>query len=630
MLGRLPALLRPVSGAPRRWQWVAIGCGVAGLALVCSSVLLGHELFVDVQAHEREFAADPDPIDGELVHDLRWLLVLLVLILVAAITASALGAWLLVRVNRHREQALEELREVNDDLSFYSRVVRAADSALAATDEDGLILWVNDAFERASGWSLAQLKGRHALEFLQGPATDPRAVERLRESMDAGERLQIEIALHAADGRESWLSLDASPMHAPDGRTEGYFAVMTDVTERHELEELHASARRAAELAAQEKTTFLATMSHEIRTPLNAVLGLTDLLLLTRLDDEQRDFVQTAHRSGSHLLALINDVLDYSSLESGQMAYAEEPFSMRGLLDETVAMFAAGAHAREIDLWLRCAPDLPASLRGDTTRLRQVLVNVIGNAVKFTQEGSVQIHCEAHALPDGRHEVVTTVLDTGIGVQQEQVPELFRSFVRGDASSTREHGGTGLGLAISRRLVEAMGGRIEMTSEVGRGTRVEIRMVHGAGTVDTDPAPEPDEPASRPEPAAGLAVLVVEDDPVNRKVVTRMLDRLGIVPSVVVNGQQAVDAVRAGSFDVVLMDIQMPVMDGLRAAALIREQDREDRPWLVALTANALGGDRERFLDAGMDDYLSKPVVLDALAAALARVPARECEDCGR
>ncbi|SDC58440.1 hybrid sensor histidine kinase/response regulator [Nocardioides lianchengensis] len=603
--------------APRRWQWVAAGFGLLGLALIAASVVLGHDLLMDAREHERQFD-NAEPIDGELVGDLVRLLVLLCGILLSGIAFTIVGAWLLIRVDRHREQALGELQEVNDDLSFYSRVVRATDSALAATDEHGLILWVNEAFERASGWTLEVMRGRHAMEFLQGPATDPRSIALLGSAMERGERMQVEVVLQGADGRESWLSVDASPLHAPDGTTEGYFAVMTDITERHELEQLHTAARQAAELAAQEKATFLATMSHEIRTPLNAVLGLTDLLLLTELDDEQRDFVLTAHRSGSHLLALINDVLDYSSLESGRMAYADEPFSMRDLLDETVGMFVPAADHQGIDLVLRCAADIPASLRGDTTRLRQVLVNVVGNAVKFTEHGAVEIDCSARELPDGRHEVVTTVRDTGIGIPAERVPELFRSFVRVDASPTREHGGTGLGLAISRRLVEAMGGRIDLTSSVGEGTRVEIRMVHGSCTR------EPPATIESPPPPDGQAVLVVEDDPVNRKVITRMLDRLGIVPTVVVNGQQAVDAVRLGSFDLVLMDIQMPVMDGLRAASLIREQAGEDRPWLVALTANALGGDRERFLAAGMDDYLSKPVVLDALTAALARAPQRQ------
>ncbi|HTW15259.1 MAG TPA: ATP-binding protein [Nocardioides sp.] len=609
-----------LSGAPRRWRWLAVGLAVLGIVLIAVSVKLGYDLLTHAQEHERQFGDDAATIDGELVEDLRRLLVLLTAILLAGIALGVAGAWVLVRIDRHREQALAELREVNDDLSFYSRVLRATDSALAATDERGKILWVNEAFERATGWTLDVMRGQHAMDVLRGPGTDPEALQLLDEAMDRGERRQVELVLHGADGREAWLSLDASPLLDPEGVIEGYFAVMTDITERHELEQLHATARRAAELAAQEKATFLATMSHEIRTPLNAVLGLTDLLLMTELDEEQRDFVQTAQRSGSHLLALINDVLDYSSLESGRMAYADEPFSMRELLDETVGMFAASADQQNIALSLRCAPDLPPTLRGDTTRLRQVLVNVIGNAVKFTPEGAVVVRCEARDLPDGRVEVVTSVQDTGIGIPPERVPELFRSFVRVDASSTREHGGTGLGLAISRGLVEAMGGEIELSSAVGSGTRVDIRMTHDICPVSPEPVAD-----QRPEPAAGLAVLVVEDDPVNRKVVTRMLDRLGIAaPTVVVNGQQAVDAVRRGFFDVVLMDVQMPVMDGLRAASLIREQAGEDRPWLVALTANALGGDRERFLAAGMDDYLSKPVVLDALAAALARVPQRE------
>ncbi|WP_182526320.1 PAS domain-containing hybrid sensor histidine kinase/response regulator [Nocardioides dongkuii] len=540
--------------------------------------------------------------------------------LVAALVAGVLVVVLL----RQRERAVRELRAVNDELSFYSRVVRATDSALIATDPEGRIVWANKAFERSSGWLLADVRGRDAMEFLDGPATDPDTVRHLHACMAGEEHVRVELALYAADGRESWVALGASPVHGSGGAVEGYFAVLTDLTERHEVAQLHEAARRTAELAAEEQAAFLATMSHEIRTPLNAVLGLTDLLLRTDLDEDQRDFVRTAHHSGGHLLALLNDVLDYSALESGRISYADEPFSVRGLLDETVARFAPVAARRGVALRLVCADDLPDSLRGDTSRWRQVLVNVVGNAVKFTEAGSVELRCDAEDLGDGRTELRVTVTDTGIGIPDDRIPALFSSFARGDASTTREHGGTGLGLAISRGLVEAMGGTIALTSEVGRGTRVEVRIAHERSVL----APSVlDEPLDLPE-VDGLSVLVVEDDPVNRKVVTRMLDRLGIVPTVAVNGHQAVDATRATAYDVVLMDIEMPLMDGLTAARLIRAADGGAgpgrRPWLVALTANALGGDRERFLDAGLDDYLSKPVALDALGAALARVPERQ------
>ncbi|WP_139175858.1 hybrid sensor histidine kinase/response regulator [Nocardioides lianchengensis] len=578
------------------------------------------------ETNRREQVATTNETATDLSGDLRRLLLMLGVLLAAALASSATGAVLFLRADRRRSDAVRELRSLNDDLAFYSRVVEATDSPLIASDPTGRITWVNEAFTRSTGWRLEEVRDRRPGEFLLGPATDRPTVRRLLGAMENREPVRVEIAIYTHDGEQRWVTTDVSPLLGADGELEGFFAVQTDITERHEAELLLVEARRAAEETARQKASFLATMSHEIRTPLNAVLGLTDLLLLTDLDGEQRDYVETAHRSGSHLLALINDVLVYSSLESGRLEHAEEPFSMAGVLGETVAMFGPEAEVKGVALRLHLAPDVPAALRGDEVRLRQVLVNLVGNALKFTESGSVSVETTVVRRSedaDGRPvcELLTTVTDTGIGIPGWRIPDLFQSFVRGDASTTREYGGTGLGLAISRGLVEAMGGTIELESELGRGTRVSVRTAHRAiGAPESDPAALV---AAEPDDSCQLSVLVAEDDAVNRKVVVGMLARLGIVPSVVGNGRDAVDLVERVDFDVVLMDVEMPVMDGVSAVRRIRDSQGERRPHVIALTANALTGDRERFIEAGMDDYVSKPVTLESLTAALVRARPR-------
>ncbi|WP_182525382.1 hybrid sensor histidine kinase/response regulator [Nocardioides dongkuii] len=586
----------------------------------------GYDYLLDeAVANGSEHVGAAQEAADDMVGDMTRVLILLAVLFVAGVAASVLAGAVLVRNNRRRIAALDDLKFVNAELEWYSRIVQATDIALTATDRHGRMTWVNEAFERSTGHRLADILGREPREFMFGPATDPIALRKIDEAQALGLPARAELAQYSADGRESWISLDLSPLHDEHGNLEGFFAVQTDITERYEAERLLEEARRAAEASAKEKAGFLATMSHEIRTPLNAVLGLTDLLLLTELDDEQRDYAETAHRSGAHLLALVNDVLDYSALESGRLEYANEPFSIREVVDETLTMFVASAEAKGIELRLQQSPDVPALLRGDAMRLRQVLVNVVGNALKFTDRGSIVVECERVGSPWGhRCEIVLRITDTGIGVPSARIPDLFRSFVRGDGSTTREYGGTGLGLAISRRLVEAMGGTIDLESEVGVGTTVTIRMVHD--TVQEAPVP-----VARPLAAISdhseRQVLVAEDDLVNQKVVVRMLGRIGIVPEVVGNGREAVEAVQTGAYDTVLMDVEMPVMDGLTAVGLIRDLDLPVQPWVIALTANALSGDRDRFLAGGMDDYVSKPVTLDALTGALDRSRAENVGD---
>jgi signal transduction histidine kinase/FixJ family two-component response regulator len=396
---------------------------------------------------------------------------------------------------------------------------------------------------------------------------------------------------------------------------------------RQRTEDL-GKAMQAALAGSQAKSDFLANMSHELRTPMNGLLGMLDLALDGHLKAEQKEQLETAQRCAYSLLALLNDILDLSKIEAGKMALEKVPFNARMVVEDCVKSHAAKASQKGIDLRFERDAAGPVGVMGDPLRLRQIVANLISNALKFTDRGWVRVRLSTAARSDGRIDVQVQVRDSGLGIAADKLSAIFEKFTQADGSITRKYGGTGLGLAITRHLVDMHGGDIRVESEPGKGSAFTV-------TLPCEPAPEAAAAAEPPQRRAGVQparsgarLLLVEDNVVNQKVVLAILRRQGYRIDVANNGREAIAALNTddAAYDLILMDVQMPVIDGLEATRLIRREPRWERLPIVAMTAHAMNGDRERCLQAGMNDYISKPVQPAHLIATIEKHLPRELD----
>ncbi|MDP9431812.1 MAG: response regulator [Actinomycetota bacterium] len=638
-------------------------------------------------------------------------------------------------------------------------ILEAAGDGFICVGADGTVQRWNSRAEDMFGWSCAEAVGS-ALAQLIVPADQREAhAQGFARVLAGGQSTalgrQIEVQAQRRDGSQFPVEMTLWASHTVDGTT--FSAFTRDITDRKRHDAELAAARDTALEASRLKSEFVANMSHEIRTPMNGVIGMTSLLLDTELDDRQRDYLETVSNSANALLAVLNDILDFSKIEAGKLDVEQADFDVRLVVEDVAVLLAASASAKQLEITAAVDPDVPRSLRGDAHRIRQILLNLLGNAVKFTDAGNVTLSVTVASEADGPLAVAFSVTDTGAGIPAERQAQLFSAFTQLDTSATRRHGGTGLGLTISRQLVELMGGRIEVDSEPGRGSTFTFTLPLTGGSSPSEPAvpgdlagvralvvddnetnrrmltdqltgwgmrpldapdgqaalqalrdaaangdpfrvalldmrmpgmtgmdvaravagderlratrmallsstTEPAEiasaraagvttylakpvrkaqlqatlrnllgssgpaplsgvqPASAQLPAAGH-VLVVEDNVVNQRVAVGMLERLGYTADVAGNGAAALDMVAAGSYDVLLMDCHMPVLDGFEATQRLRSSGGPaTRVPIIALTASALAEDRRRCLAAGMDDFLPKPISRGALAAALTRV----------
>lgn len=438
-----------------------------------------------------------------------------------------------------------------------------------------------------------------------------RTIRRVRET---GQPQFFEQVLNASEGGTRWYDTKVIGFAADgtQGTSGGAILIVTDITARKRIEANLEQAMTAAQSANLAKNMFLAVMSHEIRTPLNGVMGMLQLLKLTPLKDEQRDMVEIAHHSSEGLLALLTDLLDFSKIEAGRMELERERFELRQLVEEVVALHAPSGRKKNLVLNCRFEHRVSDKRNGDITRLQQILNNLLSNAIKFTDKGEVTVRVSQGHQPD---EVCFEVSDSGIGIAPELSESIFEPFTQVDGTIRRKHGGTGLGLPICRRLVRAMGGELTFESQPGSGTRFQFSLILSQPlTANTEAPPEQ---AVLPD---DVRVLVVEDNLVNQMVAVKMLEKLGVAADVAVDGEQGLAALAAKKYDLVLMDMMMPVLDGIDATRRLRASERDgEHQTVIAMTANVSEGDRETCFAAGMDDFLPKPIALDSLQAVLAR-----------
>jgi PAS domain S-box-containing protein len=657
-------------------------------------------------------------------------------------------------------RAFEIQREAQELLRIsearFREVVDIPGKFVWETDLEATITYVSERTGELLNRKLDDLRGHHFFECAV-PEDAEAATAKFFAAVGRKERFSdLEYRCERDENSIIWLSARGAPMYDIAGALVGYRGVCEDVTERKRIEEESIAAKESAESANRSKSEFLANMSHEIRTPMNAVVGMTGLLLGTDLNVEQRNYAQTIRQSADTLLTIISDILDFSKIESGKLELENHPFGLTVLAEESVDCVALQAAEKGLELHWHIAPELPAGLEGDITRLRQILANLLSNAVRFTSVGDVSVHIGQAENEDGEKFVLFSVWDTGIGIPADKIDRLFQSFSQVDASTTRKFGGTGLGLAISRKLADLMGGKIWVESEEGKGsgfhvavplkeaappkplipnpilkgksflvvaTHLGVRLMlqsfaQGWGMQVTLAASAaeamkkvkagqvfdaavleenlPDQSGKdlvqdlhkirgfanipclllsslRQQAAYGqnlppgfiaclskpahtsqmhnvlatalkgekitsnllnttgridggfgsrrpLRILLAEDNVINQKVATRILSQMGYRPDVVQNGLEVLQALERQKYDVILMDVQMPEMDGLEATRQIRKHwTGPRRPWIIAMTANAMDVDQKNCFEAGMDGYLSKPVRIEALEAELVR-----------
>ncbi|NEX64204.1 PAS domain-containing hybrid sensor histidine kinase/response regulator [Noviherbaspirillum galbum] len=495
-------------------------------------------------------------------------------------------------------------------------ILSIADDAIISVDSNQHILLFNQGAERIFGWTADEVVGQHLNTLL--PARYHRDhgshMQRFHDSGQTARKMAERREIYAVRKDGSEFPAEASISRLLVDQNLIYTVILRDVSRRKAYEQELQDAKEKAETAMQAKSMFLANMSHEIRTPLNAVIGMTSLLLNTHVNDEQRDYAETIRSSSEVLLSLINDILDYSKIEIGRLEIERQPFDLRRCVEESLDLLASAAGEKNLNLAYFIDDSVPATLISDATRLRQVLVNLLSNSIKFTHSGEVVVSVTTTMRDNDHYEVQFAVKDTGIGIPAERIPDLFQAFTQVDASTTRKYGGTGLGLAISKRLTEIMGGRMWLESEVGAGSTFYFTIVAGASGNQRALSFLQE----RSSALAGKHVLVVDDNSTNRRILVKQSLLWGMVPSAAASGVEALDLIRHGhSFDVGILDMSMPEMDGLRLANEIRKyRDNLALP-LIMLTSVSHRPHAPDLQRASFAAYLNKPIKPTALFDAL-------------
>ena len=497
-----------------------------------------------------------------------------------------------------QKRQIAESRKAQSDQRLID-IIESLNLGMARYDLEGSVTHAEHRFAEIFGRSADELIGMRASDF---PAVDMNAEEsaNARPIQFYLDNSVFESPFTNAMNELSWLLCTTAPLYDDAGKVEGGVIVVFDITARKKLEQEMHEAKKAAEAGLELRKTILANVSHELRTPVNAILGISALLSATHLNDEQRDYLKTMRFSSDGLLVLIDDLLDVSRIEAGKVELEELEFSVRDNFSELAKSLKVRADEKRLSFEWKLDDRIPSRLIGDVHRLNQVVTNLIGNAIKFTLQGGVQLAIMHVGEDDGAQDIAISVTDTGIGIAEERQSAVFLTFAQEDNSTTRKYGGTGLGLSISKRIVELMGGELQLSSKKNVGTTFSftLRLKKASAEVSEQKPFMPD--------LLGSRILLVEDNQVNQFLANALLKSWNAIVDISEDGQDAVDRMRGKSYHLVLMDLQMPVMDGFEATTCIREELQSEVP-IIGLSANALNGERERSLERGMNDYVSKP-----------------------
>jgi PAS domain S-box-containing protein len=527
------------------------------------------------------------------------------------------------------KEDITAMKYAQDELAKLSLVASKTDNAVIITNNQGLIEWVNDGFTRMTGYTLSEILGKKPGPILQGPLTNPETVKRISDKLKKKEPFTEEILNYYKNGETKWISMDITPIRNDQGEVVKFISLQRDITQRKETEEALRQAKAQAESANQAKSEFLANMSHEIRTPMNAIIGIADLLWDSDLTPEQRQYVQISRSAGENLLLLINDILDLSKVEAGQLALEHISFDLFGIIEKTCEVMAVRTHSRNLELACRISPDTPQYIKGDPTRLRQVITNLLCNAIKFTEKGEIVLM----VLPTGKEissqspqYLQFSVRDTGIGIPAEKLSTIFEKFTQADSSITRKYAGTGLGLAISRQLTELMGGKIWVESKPQEGSTFFF-------TIPLEIAPpEEKQEATVTAPEISLQgwkILVVDDNTTNRLILRETLTQWGCkiveAPGGAAGLAELIRAKNEGApFQIALLDCRMPEMDGFTLAQEIRNNPDFSSLSIIMLTSENRSSDLTRAKDMNFEAYLIKPVKRQALKESLQAIAGKK------
>ncbi len=514
-----------------------------------------------------------------------------------------------------RKRAEEAVRESEQR---FRAIFDTAEDTIFIKDRNLHYVQANRAMERLFGLPSSEIIGMTDKELFGSEAAA--IINRADLCVLQGQTHREEHTI-PVNGRPKTFHTVKVPMKSHSGEIVGICGIARDISEIKRVEDVLKAAKKAADEGTRAKSEFLANMSHEIRTPMNAVIGTAELLLGTEMTPDQKEYAEIIRSSGETLLAIINDILDLSKIEGGKMELESRPFDLRLCVERSIKLVAASAAEKGLELICIIKEDVPRIIIGDPTRLRQVIINLVNNAVKFTEKGNVKLVVAGRRVNGPLSEILFEVKDTGIGIPENKMGRLFRPFSQVDASTTRKFGGSGLGLAICKRLVEIMGGSLRIESREGIGSTFSFSILARAADKescdDAQVSPKTICHAGANE-NHDLRILLAEDNAVNQRVMIKMLLKLGYDADIASNGLEVLQALSRKFYDVVLMDIQMPEMDGLEAARAIRKRlPLSNQPKIIAITAHAMEDDKKLCLDAGMDDYISKPLTLEKLKAAL-------------